>query len=328
MAARSSVIINGRPPTTELERSRQEVGLSVEDLWLRYVELGGTSTIQELDDYLQGVVTPTSHDHDLVAQALNERFWELGRNPLVRYRADDVGATSETAITMLDSSRPKISVVIPTLNEAENLPFVLKRLPGEVGELIIVDGHSTDGTVDVAATCRPDAKIVFQNAKGKGNALACGFKAVTGDITVMLDADGSTDPAEIPRFVSALTDGFDVVKGTRFAPGGGSDDMTFLRRLGNWGLTRIVNRIWRVRYTDLCYGYIAFWTRCLASFFAECSGFEVETLMNIRVATSGLKVTEVASFEAKRRHGKSNLRVGHDGTRVLRTILAEVVRPA
>lgn len=222
---------------------------------------------------------------------------------------------------------PTVTVVIPTLNEAENLPHVLERLPAWIDEVIIVDGHSTDDTVSVATRCRPDVKVVFQTGKGKGNALTCGFRAATGDITVMLDADGSTDPSEIPRFVAALTNGYDFAKGTRFVTGGGSDDITTMRRLGNWGITRMVNRIWGVRYSDLCYGYNAFWTRCLQSVQVDCNGFEVETLMSIRVAVSDIKVTEVPSYEANRRHGSSNLKAGRDGMRVLRTIVAEWVRP-
>lgn len=222
---------------------------------------------------------------------------------------------------------PSVGVVIPTLNEAKNLPHVLERLPVWIDEVIIVDGNSTDDTVAVAQQCRPDVKIVFQTGKGKGNALACGFRAASCDITVMLDADGSTDPAEIPRFVAALTNGFDFAKGTRFVTGGGSADITRLRRLGNWWMTTMVNRIWGVRYSDLCYGYNAFWTRCLESVNADCNGFEVETLMNIRLAASGMSVTEVPSFESTRRHGTSNLKVARDGTRVLRTIFAEWLRP-
>jgi glycosyltransferase involved in cell wall biosynthesis len=225
------------------------------------------------------------------------------------------------------SRQPSITVVIPTLNEAANLPYVLERLPAMVSEVIIVDGHSTDDTVAVALECRPDARIVMQDRKGKGNALVCGFAAATGDITVMLDADGSTDPTEIPRFVAALTNGYDFAKGTRFMTGGGSTDITPLRRFGNWGLTTLVNRIWHVRYSDLCYGYNAFWTSCLPPV-AECSGFEVETLMNIRVAGSTAKVIEVPSVEDCRRTGSSNLRVGRDGMRVLRTIAAEWIRPS
>jgi glycosyltransferase involved in cell wall biosynthesis len=75
--------------------------------------------------------------------------------------------------------------------------------------------------------------VLSQTRTGKGNALACGFAAATGDIIVMIDADGSTDPAEIPRFVEALTAGADFAKGSRFAPGAGSTDITPLRKLGN-----------------------------------------------------------------------------------------------
>jgi len=217
-------------------------------------------------------------------------------------------------------------VVIPTLNEAENLPYVLERLPLWIHEVVIVDGHSTDETVAVALRYYPGATIVMQDGKGKGNALACGFKAATGDITVMLDADGSTDPAEIPRFVAALTNGYDFAKGTRFVTGGGSDDITPLRRFGNWGITTLVNALWGVHYSDLCYGYNAFWTRS-APQVNDCPGFEIETLMGIRIAMSKAKVVEVPSYEANRRSGASNLKAGRDGARVFRTIIAEWVRP-
>jgi hypothetical protein len=220
-----------------------------------------------------------------------------------------------------------VTVVIPTLNEARNLPHVLARIPSEIAELIIVDGHSTDGTTELARELWPDVRIVNQGGEGKGNALVAGFWAATGDIIVMLDADGSTDPAEIPRFVAALLTGADYAKGTRFVTGGGSSDITRIRRLGNKVLSGIVNHIWKVDYSDLCYGYNAFWRRHLPDVVPDCAGFEAETLMNIRVARSHLKVVEVPSFEADRVHGVSNLHARRDGMRVLRTILAERIRP-
>ena len=125
---------------------------------------------------------------------------------------------------------PKVSVVIPTLNEARNLPHVFSKLPPALHEVIIVDGHSVDDTVATARRLRPDVRIIKQSRSGKGNALACGFAAATGDIIAMVDADGSADPAEIPQFVEALLDGADFAKGTRFAAGGGSSDITRLRR--------------------------------------------------------------------------------------------------
>src|SRR5579875_1679820 len=158
---------------------------------------------------------------------------------------------------------PSVSVVIPTLNEARNLPHVFTRLPGGLHELIVVDGHSVDDTCRVARRLRPDARIIRQNRNGKGNALACGFAAATGQIIVMLDADGSADAGEIPLFVQALLDGADFAKGTRFAPGGGSADISRLRAAGNRLLMAMVNRAYGTAYSDLCYGFNVFWRRHL-----------------------------------------------------------------
>ena len=216
-----------------------------------------------------------------------------------------------------------VSVVIPTLNEAENLPHVLPRLPAGLHEVILVDGHSTDGTIEVARRLRPDVRVVTQSGRGKGNALAAGFAAATGDIFVMLDADGSTDAAEIPRFVAALCNGADFVKGSRFAQGGASSDITFTRRVGNWALNTLVNTLYGTSYTDLCYGFNAFWARCLPYMRVDCDGFEVETLINVRIAKGGLVIHEVPSYERDRIHGRSNLHAVRDGVRVLRTIARE-----
>ncbi len=197
-------------------------------------------------------------------------------------------------------NRPTVSAVIPTLNEAENLPHVLDRLPNGVNELIVVDGHSTDETLRVARQLRPDARIVMQGRRGKGNALACGFAAARGDIIVTFDADGSTDPAEIPSFIAPLIGGADFVKGSRYMEGGGSADITRLRSAGNRALGLWVNLLFGTSYTDLCYGYNAFWRRCLPQLHVTCDGFEVETVINVRAAKAGLRVAEVPSFEFDR----------------------------
>lgn len=222
---------------------------------------------------------------------------------------------------------PRVSIVMPALNEASNLPSVLEKLPTNIFEVILVDGHSDDDTVWVARRFRPDIRVIYQGGHGKGNALACGFAAARGDVIVTLDADGSTKPEEIPRFIAALRHGADFAKGSRFAPGGGSADITALRKGGNLALVRLVNVLFRTRFTDLCYGFNAFWTRCLPRLEVNSDGFEVETLINIRAARSGLKVAEVPSFERGRLHGLSNLRAWSDGLRVLRTVLSEYLSP-
>ncbi|MDX6597656.1 MAG: hypothetical protein QOE87_1543 [Gaiellales bacterium] len=221
----------------------------------------------------------------------------------------------------------KLSVVIPTLNEEENLPHLFSRLPAEIHEVILVDGNSSDATVAVARTLCPDVNVVLQDGRGKGNALRCGFEACTGDIIVMLDADGSADPDEIAAFTNALESGADFAKGSRFIKGGGSADITRCRRIGNFVLTRLVNLLFRTEYTDLCYGYNAFWRHCLPVMRIDCDGFEVETLINIRLARSDLRVVEVPSYEEVRLHGTSNLHVVRDGWRVQRTIFTEWLRP-
>jgi glycosyltransferase involved in cell wall biosynthesis len=222
---------------------------------------------------------------------------------------------------------PRVSVVIPARNEARNLPHVFRDMPPDVHEVILVDGHSSDGTVEVARRLWPSVVVIHQQGRGKGNALALGFAAVTGDVAVMLDADGSADPAEIPRFVAALVAGADVAKGSRFLPGGGSADITAIRRLGNRVLTGMVNQLWGTRYSDLCYGYNALWAWCAREVDVDCDGFEVETLINIRIAEAGWRVTEVPSVELERIHGSSNLRAYSDGMRVLRTIGNELRAP-
>src|SRR4051812_22021691 len=235
---------------------------------------------------------------------------------------------------------PTVSVVIPTLNEERNLPHVFGKLPADITEVILVDGGSVDRTVAVARELRPDVVVVHQTRTGKGNALACGFAACTGDIIVMIDADGSTDPAEIPLFVQQLIAGADFVKGSRFSKGGHSHDITKLRKLGNDGLNLVVNVLFGTRFTDLCYGYNAFWRRVVPSLNLPATslprpadgsklwgdGFEIETMINIRAAADGMKVGEVGSIEHARIHGESNLNTFKDGFRVLRTIFSEYGR--
>ncbi|RSM57673.1 glycosyltransferase family 2 protein [Actinoplanes sp. ATCC 53533] len=235
---------------------------------------------------------------------------------------------------------PTVSVVIPTLNEERNLPHVFAKLPDGITEVIVVDGGSRDRTVAVARELRPDVVIVQQTRTGKGNALACGFAACTGDIIVMIDADGSTDPAEIPSFVAELIAGADFVKGSRFDKGGHSHDITPLRKLGNDGLNLVVNVLFGTRFTDLCYGYNAFWRRVVPTLALPDpalprpsdgsklwgDGFEIETMINIRAAADGMRVGEVGSVEHARIHGQSNLNTFRDGFRVLRTIFSEYGR--
>jgi len=216
-----------------------------------------------------------------------------------------------------------VSVVIPTLNEEQNIRWVLERLPDLVTEVVLVDGRSTDRTVEIARAIRPDIEVVLESKPGKGAALRAGFAAATGDFVVMIDADGSMDPSEIERFVDALHSGYEFVKGSRFAPGGGTSDISTIRRLGNGALRAAVNTLYRTHFSDLCYGFIGFHRDKLGVLRLRSDGFEIVTEMTVRAVTASLRIGEVASYEYERQYGESNLRAWRDGRRALRTLIRE-----
>jgi Glycosyl transferase family 2 len=303
------------PAAASIERREYESGAGAQ---------GGAASApprRHLDERPAAEANGVANAHGGDATQINSGEHRADGSPETQAGHDVVGSRNGNG-----TIQPRVSVVIPTLNEAKNLPHVFRELPSELYEVVLVDGRSTDGTVEVAREHYPDVRIIGQTGRGKGNALACGFDAARGDVIVMLDADGSADPGEISRFVDALANGADFAKGSRFLEGGGSSDITFLRHLGNRFLCGIVNSLYRTRYSDLCYGYNAFWRHCLAHINVDCDGFEVETLINIRVAKAGLRVEEVPSFERDRLFGESNLRTFRDGFRVLRTILRERVK--
>jgi glycosyltransferase involved in cell wall biosynthesis len=217
-----------------------------------------------------------------------------------------------------------VTVLIPCLNEAENLPHVLPQLPTWVHEVVLIDDHCTDDTVAVAKQLMPEI-VIARNERpgGKGNALLTGAEVATGDILVQVDADGSEDPAEIHNFVGALLAGADYAKGSRFVQGGGSSDLPPLRTFGNLALTGLVRLLYRgTKFTDLCYGYNAYWRRW-APILLDAQGFEIETVMNLRALRAGLAIAEVPSFEADRIHGEGKLATWPDGWRVLKAIVRE-----
>jgi hypothetical protein len=229
--------------------------------------------------------------------------------------------------------RPTVSVIIPTLNEAKNLPLIFPYLPHDlIDEVILVDGCSKDDTVATARRLLPNIKILVERRPGKGAAMRAGYAAATGDILVVLDADGSNDPRELPRFLQALIEGSDFVKGSRFIAPGGTTDMPRVRKFGNWSFVTLVNFLFDMHFTDLCYGYHAFWRYCLDQIDLDgIDGFEIDTAIYLRAARQHLRITEAPSFEGYRFHGVGKLKTIPDGWRVLTTIFREwwlhVMRP-
>ena len=248
-------------------------------------------------------------------------------------RSTDYACDFTLARRGLRPAEPRVTVVVPAKDEAANIRAVLPYL-GRFYEVIVVVSEDDEESARAAKTALPSAKIVHQTRKGKGNALVCGFRYVTGDIIVTFDVDGSADPHEIPRFVEALTNGADLAKGSRFCPGGGSQDITRFRAVGNFGLNVLATGLTGTRFTDLCYGFNAFWADQLPvldlpSADADApqvgDGFEIESMIIGRFALSKAIVVEVPSYEHDRYHGETNLNAIRDGFRVLWTLLRDRV---
>ncbi len=227
------------------------------------------------------------------------------------------------------SKRPAdltLSVVIPTWNEAANIGPVLRSL-SRFDDIVLVDAFSDDGTVEAARAVRPDLRLVQRQPRGKGDALRAGFDAATGDVIVIMDADGSMDAGEVEVFASMIAVGFDLVKGSRQACGGGSHDLTRIRTIGNAALLKLANRLFGTNWTDLCYGYLAFRRDCLSRLALDADGFEIESQILAHAALAGLRIAEIPSVEMPRLTGESHLNARRDGMRILRTMLSARFSP-
>lgn len=231
--------------------------------------------------------------------------------------------------TRVEGFQNSVTVIIPTLNEGKSIATVILELKHlGFSNIVVIDGNSEDDTVDVAE--RLGVNVIHQNGSGKGDAMrqAFGDTEVNGEVILVMDADGSMNPKEAFSFLEAIQNGVDCVKGSRFLPGAGSEDLTLFRRIGSSFFVFLVNTLWSTKYTDLCYGFAAFKRKALEKLYPhlESKNFEIETEIFIKAKKLGLKVGEIPSVELRRTHGKSNLKALKDGLRILKTIVQEFVQ--
>jgi glycosyltransferase involved in cell wall biosynthesis len=218
-----------------------------------------------------------------------------------------------------------VSIIIPVINEVENIPLVLPRIPSmqEIGEIILVDGGSRDGTVEAAKTVLPTVHIVRQGGTGKSDAVRCGVQASRGEYVLILDADGSHDPSDIPRFIDFAKSGYDLVKGSRLLPGGGSHDETWLRR-ALVRLTDIVaNALWGTDFTDIVFGMFLIHRQRFLDLRLTSNGFAIETQCMARSMQRGYRIKEIPVIERPRLRGRSHLSIFRDGWYIGSTVFVE-----
>jgi glycosyltransferase involved in cell wall biosynthesis len=217
------------------------------------------------------------------------------------------------------------SIVIPAVNEAENLPYILTAIPSlpDIMEVVLVDGNSTDHTVSVAQRCLPSIRIVHQNGRGKSDAIRCGVAAAAGDYVLVMDADGSHDPADIPRFIECARSGHDLVKGSRYLPGGGSEDHTPLRRVLVWVTDVVANILWGSRFTDIVFGMLLMHRQSFLDLGLTSNGFSLETQTMARAKRRGYRIVEIPIVEKSRLAGVSRLHVVRDGWYIGSTVFVE-----
>ena len=202
---------------------------------------------------------------------------------------------------------PKVTVCIPSRNEAENLPHVVEAARGYADDLLVVDGHSTDDTVAVAREL--GARVVSDGGEGKGDGIRTGIREAHGDIIVFIDADGSHDPRDIPAMVNIIAGGeADLVIGSRGK--GGSDALhgdveKLVRMIGSDIILICINLRFQTQLTDSQNGFRAIRTDVARDIGLEEDLTTIEQEMTIKTLKKGYRVAEIPSHEFARRHGHS-----------------------
>lgn len=206
-----------------------------------------------------------------------------------------------------------VTVLVPARNEAGGIASIVESVKPFADEIIVVDGHSTDETRELAE--KAGAIVVLDNGKGKGDGYVVGIRRATKDVVVFMDADGSHEPSDIPSLVRPIEDGeAELVIASRHR--GGSDEwegdlITWLRAIGSGFLSVCINARWKARLTDVLNGFRAGRRETLLEVPIQALDFDVEQHMICQFLKHGHKVVEVGSHEYCRAWGESKLPTLH-----------------
>lgn len=219
--------------------------------------------------------------------------------------------------------RETVTVVIPALNEALTIGEIIERVRPYTSDILVVDGHSPDGTADLARSL--GARILFDHGKGKGEAIRSVIPHLDREITVFIDADGSHDPADIPALIRPILSGeADHVSGSRLIGGsselhGGFDEC--FRLMGSSLITACINRRFRVRLSESQNGFRAIRTEVLRNLGLREDITTIEQEMIIKTLKKGYRMAEVPSHEHKRKAGYSKISIRKVAIRYVWTMI-------
>ncbi len=226
-------------------------------------------------------------------------------------------------------SRPLITAVIAAQDEAPTIGTIVRGCAAHVDDILVVDGHSRDGTAQIAAEA--GARVLEDRGRGKGDAIRVAIPLIEGDITVFLDADGSHRPDDIPRLIEPLLAGTaDHVSGSRLMGGsselhGGFDE--FLRLTGSSFITACINWRFGVRLSESQNGFRAIWTAVLRELDLREDATTIEQEMIIKTLRRGYRMAEVPTHEYARQFGTSHIRVRRAAFRYVFSLMWHLLPP-
>lgn len=225
----------------------------------------------------------------------------------------------------------KTTVIIPTYNEAGNIERVLRGVAAQSpDEVLVVDGGSTDGTVEKAAAL--GYTPVRQAGRGLGDAIKTGIKAASGEVIVIVDADCSHDTSDIPKLLAKIEEGYDLVVASRYISQprvrglfmkSSSYDDTFIRALGNRIFTWMARALHGVPVHDILMGFKAFRKSIFEKVVLTETGQQFDAEIVIKAQKAGFRLGEVPTVEYRREYGESKLSVPYHGFKVLWVIIKE-----
>lgn len=222
-------------------------------------------------------------------------------------------------------TRPRSTLVILTRNEIEGVTALFDHIPfSATDECLVVDGGSTDGTVEYFHA--RGIRVIGQKIPGRGEAFRIAARESTGDHLIFFSPDGNEDPADIPRFMEKLNEGYDMVIGSRFLPEGANEDDELLlpwRLWANRGFTILANMLWGGRLTDSINGYRAIRKAVFQRLNPDGPGYVIEYQLSIRALKLGLRVAEIPTREGQRIGGESGSKSIPTGLLFLRFLFRE-----